>query len=83
MFDVRFPTAHDKRNVFTMRLVLTHVKGNPRANGCKRGQRPMAEKLPCAKGKTHDKLVEEKTHGKLFFAERFFTMRSGKDAPRT
>jgi hypothetical protein len=37
-FVVRFPTTHDKGNVFAVRLVLAHGKGNEQVNGANVGQ---------------------------------------------
>jgi hypothetical protein len=35
MFAVCFPTVHDKGEVFAMRLVLAHSKGDVQSNCCK------------------------------------------------
>jgi hypothetical protein len=68
-----FPTAHDKGNVFAVRLVLAHGKGNKQANGgnircekifaVRRGRNARQICLLCA---------NIKTQGKLFFYRAFF-----------
>jgi hypothetical protein len=74
MFVLRFPTAHNKGNVFAVRLLLAHSKDNEQSNGVTSGWKKMFvvryEKnarqticLSCANIKTHDK---------LFFYRAFF-----------
>jgi hypothetical protein len=72
-----FPTAHDKGNVFAVRLVLAHGKGNKQANGgnvrcekifaVRRGRNARQICLLCA---------NIKTQGKLFFYRAFFFCRA-------
>jgi hypothetical protein len=74
MFVLRFPTAHNKGNVFAVRLLLVHSKDNEQSNGVTSGWKKMfvvryeknARQTICLSW------ANIKTHDKLFFYRAFF-----------